>query len=621
MRRLPCCMNFLKKYFYFGIFLIPLIFNPWAGNEVYETAKVSWFLFFVAFGLLAGVFSLWRSEKIILPPRPIVLAACVLFLSFFVSTIFSTAPIESFWGSYDRQQGLLIQIPYIVHFFICLYFFRDSKTQSVFFQIILWTGVLIAAYSLAQKFGFDPVFRGPKGIFTGRATGTLGSPPSLGQFLVFPWWVAFGEMLKKIRDKKWLGAFCFLAGLLLISGGLWASLNRASLLGIGIAVGIFAFFHIRTWQKRIGVAAGAMLLTLFVLATFASHPGLENSKFLSLRSLGSRAVLWRSAVSAIPHSLWTGSGPETTYQSIQTTLSPELYRYERLLDTPDRVHNIFLEILLTRGVLGIIVLLIIIGTSLARAWKTKPKNASAKTSFFALLSYGIALQFGFSVVTHIVVLLGFAAVFFASRRQEKPNMLKFGLVKKIILTGAALFFTAIFLMHGYKITKTEFLVSKGLTAFFQGKTDAASQFENAWRSLPHYREIPYMAFSLFLEESRREPRARQYVQAAQQEIARITNNSFYAYLTAGQLAASEHRTTSAWADFSSAAFLAPNWPGVWYKWGMAALQAGDRVQAKEKLQKFLDFAPTFGPNEKEARRIFEISNPTYFEVKNLVKTL
>lgn len=594
-----------------GVFLIPIVLNPWAGNEAYETTKQSFFLAFLALAGLLALSSFLTQKNLSLKwNRPLFILSCLWLFSFAISTLLSIAPIESFWGSYDRRQGFFTIILLGLLFWICLQLFQHEKHRRAFFTIILFAGAIVALYGIAQALKFDPLRKNVKDMFIGRSFATMGSPVFLGQFLIFPWAMAFFYLMRKERVRLY-GIL-----LLLFSAGLYVTLNRASFLGLAAMIGVFFASKI-LWNRRKIFAVVFMTLAAFAIGSFWLQYEKNSVPLLSTRSLGSRAVLYEAAIKAIPSHFFFGSGPETAYQTIQKTLSPGLYRYERMLDIPDRAHNVFLDTLLTRGVFGFLILLGTAFWMLGLAIQKGLKNIYSEAAFFSLIAYFLSIQLSFSVITHGVFIVGMSALFFSQSLKFKTVQIPKNFLFKTLYSAVLIAAIFLFANFSYKIIKTEWLLGRAVHSYLFVKPDALDLFQKTHRELPYYREIPYMIHSLFLEDAKKNQVVAEALTENQKEMERITGRSFYSYLMIGQIAPREHRD----AAFARAAKLAPHWPGVWYKWGKTARKQGDFKTAREKFEKFLSFVPKFSPEEKEQERIWRISNPTPFEVEAALKTL
>ena len=143
--------------FYLAIFFVPAVFNPFGGANPYEMAKQSFLFLAIGIFLLLVIVKLWRARETKLFFNKTVFSIFGLWiLSYALSTIFSTAPIESFWGTYDRLQGFLTSAYYGIHFLICLQLFRDEKFTRAFFVVTILAGVFVSVYAVMQKFFPDP---------------------------------------------------------------------------------------------------------------------------------------------------------------------------------------------------------------------------------------------------------------------------------------------------------------------------------------------------------------------------------------------------------------------------------------------------------------------------------
>ena len=152
-------MTTLKKigsYFYFGIFLIPLIINP-LGYDVYASAKLSWFLLFL--GLALGYFAWWiaNHKRITYFFRRetfgyLLAWGAVLILS----TAVSIAPIQSIFGDYQYARGLIFYVLLFIHFLICWQLFAKKKQVQTFFGLIKIVALLLSIHAIGQYFNIDP---------------------------------------------------------------------------------------------------------------------------------------------------------------------------------------------------------------------------------------------------------------------------------------------------------------------------------------------------------------------------------------------------------------------------------------------------------------------------------
>ena len=70
-------------------------------------------------------------------------------------------------------------------------------------MLTLVIGAVIAVHAILQKFHLDPLQLGNIDEASGRSYGTLGQPNFLGQWLIFPFFIAIRQLFAfKLRRKK-----------------------------------------------------------------------------------------------------------------------------------------------------------------------------------------------------------------------------------------------------------------------------------------------------------------------------------------------------------------------------------------------------------------------------------
>jgi O-antigen ligase len=325
--------------FYLGIFFIPLLINPW-GTMPFEIAKSGWLLLFIGVFMFGSAIAIFTQKNVLQINKKVLLVIGLWIISFAASTIFSIAPIQSWWGSYERIQGTMTAVFYLFHFQICLQIFQDKQLQQKFFNIALGIGALISTHAIAQKLHMDPLLLGNIDEASGRSYSTLGQPNFLGQWLIFPFFIAFHKLFQTHQRNKDKIFAAISVGLSAIA--LFCAMNRATIIALVIA--IFIFWLIQSTKRVHKVGIGLLLV-----AAVGANVLIFNQ---DLRSFNSRAVLWQSSLNLVSRTPIFGFGPETFYQTTQTVLDPKVYLTETLYNIPDRVHNEPLQTLLDQGWFG-----------------------------------------------------------------------------------------------------------------------------------------------------------------------------------------------------------------------------------------------------------------------------
>ena len=80
--------------------------------------------------------------------------------------------------------------------------------------------------------------------------------------------------------------------------------------------------------------------------------------------MGARLAIWRGTLALLPGRWWLGYGPESYAGAFSAHYPPELARYHRPMQLVDDPHNIFLEHLVSTGIVGLLALLGLLGAFL-----------------------------------------------------------------------------------------------------------------------------------------------------------------------------------------------------------------------------------------------------------------
>ncbi|MFQ5858304.1 MAG: O-antigen ligase family protein, partial [Anaerolineae bacterium] len=171
------------------LIIAPLYFNP-RTEHTFEPDKAALLRSVVLIALLTWVIRMnfeFRISKfeIGLLRTPLVLPALLLITAYVIGTATSVLPRVSFWGAYERGQGLYTLIAYIVLFFLVRETMQAPVQQQRLLDAILLVSLPISVYAVLQHLGLDPLsFRTGGAAVTLRAISTLGNPIFLGAYLI-----------------------------------------------------------------------------------------------------------------------------------------------------------------------------------------------------------------------------------------------------------------------------------------------------------------------------------------------------------------------------------------------------------------------------------------------------
>ncbi len=143
----------------------------------------------------------WRTEFL---RRPLLVPVAVFVLVYTAATIHSVLPGISFWGSYDRSQGLLTWLSYIAFFLILSYQVRRWPQIERIISALVFGSIPVAFYGVMQHFQWDPVAWGAD--TSTRVASTLGNSIFLGAYVIMCMPFAgyrLWQAVERLRADRW----------------------------------------------------------------------------------------------------------------------------------------------------------------------------------------------------------------------------------------------------------------------------------------------------------------------------------------------------------------------------------------------------------------------------------
>jgi len=349
-----------KNLFFGSLFLLPLIFNPFTGNV--EGVK------FILFGLTSLILFFCNNKRFSDLKSPIIWALIAIVIAGGFATIFSIDVYTAFFGSTDRRLGFASY-----SFFILLILNLPKIKISDLKKHLIISGSLTSIAAIVLGFIFNT------GLFENRIGGTLGNPNFLGQFLAITIFLNAYELINNKKKSLYLyGGFFVQIFALLMTG------NRASILALVIGLIMYLFFN----RKRV-----VYLISTFVFSS--AFVVLSWGRFVSSQSIITRLELYSSAFRAIWHRPFFGIG----FEQIQYALDVQ-NKYSLVAD---RVHQLYLDAMLSAGIFFGLAFLII-------SFFVLKKLYSKKDFFYAFLIMLLSLQFGFMGVFGLFLFAVFVGV-------------------------------------------------------------------------------------------------------------------------------------------------------------------------------------------------------------------
>lgn len=351
-----------KQYFFIGIIDILLIAVTWL---IVSDARYRF------------------TKKILIALIPVGLFAT----SLTISTLFGADIYTSLYSTIERGGGLILWLHAL---FFAVIVSLLVRVQGVAFvkkiaQAILASGTAVAIMTFFTKEAFD---KGVIWLNESAGGAMLGNSTIAGAYLVFVIFFALILFYKEVsRIKKLLYSLGILIILFspiffnvkgfFITGAAWSELfsnplvligqARAAVIALifggmiaGLAYG--AFTHRIKWVRQVLIAAiVGIVITLGYGASqiFVANSSIQN-KFVEMVG-PNRLIFWEEAFQGIAERPVIGWGPENFgvvhYKYFDERLAGPAHGAEIWVDKP---HNIFIEILVGQGWLGLITYLVLI---------------------------------------------------------------------------------------------------------------------------------------------------------------------------------------------------------------------------------------------------------------------
>ncbi|MBT5808030.1 O-antigen ligase family protein, partial [Candidatus Uhrbacteria bacterium] len=279
----------------------------------------------------------------------------LLFLTILTaSSLLGANPWNSFFGNRLRMDGVVFWYHLFAYIlYLRLAFDQNPRFARKFLYGYFITMSLLGVIAVLQTIGWIPAI---DKAFTSRSTATFGNPSVLASVLIAPLFLALSFFKKQILHKQNLltGSFILILIISIISTG-----TRGALIGIFLGALTYGLLMVLRRYKIHAkkIIGGIVLITLLSGAgLFLANPSLS----IGDTSLKSRLIYWEIAIEGWVDAPILGVGHQNFDSVAERLYDPELYTISSTW--PDKPHNIFLELLVTTGLLGLISYLLLLGT-------------------------------------------------------------------------------------------------------------------------------------------------------------------------------------------------------------------------------------------------------------------
>jgi O-antigen ligase len=340
-----------------------------------------------------------------------------------VSVLFNySAAHTSIWGAGNRYMGILTWVHLLIWFFLVKRFFGDKFSWfklSYFFNVVT---LCVGLYAALQKIGLD--LPGFYGTFTVPGTGiynrvfsTLGHPNYLGMFIVLI--LPFFFYLFVNEKRRLYQIFNYFNFFLIYLTLMW-TLNRGAWIGSIVVSVVYLIGVLLAKQKKNGwqifkfVVVCLLMFSLFTPAwSFGFGERVREDRTLDrMGSLEIRFNEWKFASQKIWERPILGFGLEN-YRLISGERERSDLEFISDHRSSDRVHNIFLDILMNGGFLALLVYLFLMVKVVIVLWRSfanKELYFVSLTLLAGFVGYLVAIQVHFDTISSLVLLLLYLAL-------------------------------------------------------------------------------------------------------------------------------------------------------------------------------------------------------------------
>lgn len=363
----------ILKYFIYAVSVVPLIiFSQYISP--FHFGKVVVFRSLIELAAVLYLLLVWRDRSY-LPKRDKTFWGFLFFaLAFTLTSITSAQGYESFWGTLERMGGLWTFWHYFVYFIILISVIRSEKDWFNLLRFAVAVGVLSAFYGFLQKTDWSLIVGAGD---RARIFGTLGNAALFAGYQIVTMFLAITLYFRPQNTNRQKSFFIIAAAINLIA--ILMTAVRGSILGVGVAFLVFSFLYAWTFNSRkakkalIGLVILAALFVVFA-QTMRNSDLVKNSGYLSRLTdfslktftVQTRFWAWEAGIDGWNDSTKTvllGWGPENFNIPFSKHFNPKFYRGSGSETLFDRAHNMFVEILVTMGLLGLIAYLAMLASA------------------------------------------------------------------------------------------------------------------------------------------------------------------------------------------------------------------------------------------------------------------
>ena len=413
------------------IFIIPLYFSViFPTYNIFELSKFSVFKILTCLLLFLTITKLIFFKNTLSFLKKQILIPLIFVFGLGLSILASINPVQSFFGSYDRQSGYLSYLFYFLWLVLLVFNLKTTdnhlsrtdgedklpgKIKRVI-QVAVFSGFLVSLYGVLQILGIDFLSWPEDPLLTRRTLATFGQPNFLASWLLLV--IPLSAYLF-YKNKKFLLKFFYLLVTLVQLACLFFTSSRGGLVALGLTGLLFiGYVLIFAKLKKINKFFISLALLLLIISSLWGLNIFFPGRFSSLvdfqgGSLAARLNFYQAATDAIIKKPVFGYGLENSGEVFISYYQPDWGVYGDVGATTDKAHNLLLDITLATGFFG---LALFVSLYYYFFWLAKDNIKKKKFSGVSLslalggAAYLLSLLFSFTIVAGEIYFWLFLAV-------------------------------------------------------------------------------------------------------------------------------------------------------------------------------------------------------------------
>lgn len=480
MKQSPLLARVLR-YGLYVLAIVPLvIFSQFISP--FHFGKVIVFRSLIEIMAVFYVLLVWQDRSYLPKINKLFWAVMAFTAAFTLAAITSINSLQSFWGTLERMGGLWSFWHYVVFYIILVSILRTYKDWETFLKITVGVGVLSALYGFGQRTDIS-FFIGSGG--RERIFGTIGNAALFAGYQIFNVFLSLilaSKAQSKTERNWWMGG----AGLMTIA--VFMTAVRGSMAGIIlgfllVALLYFLKHHTKKAKKIFLTGVIGVVVLVLVGLSLRSTSLVKNSGYFSrvtdfsvnAYTVQTRLWAWKAGLTGWaegPKTILVGWGPENFNIPFSKYFNPLFFRGPGSETFFDRAHNMFVEVLVTMGLVGFITYLGLFYTIFQTLWKIAKRPEHSMTAMLLAgmtLAYMIHNAFIFDTSANFIVffsVLGFLSFLSEEGPVSKPTQNRPVLPALRFIVGAALLVGAVVLIYRTNIETTyaNYASTRGIVA-------------------------------------------------------------------------------------------------------------------------------------------------------------